>query len=78
MRSALIFIIAQLLKYDMASLSNDPFSVKTIERELKSIADDQGANATELVELVKENEKIVQAIQVSSLLMKEIYTRSCI
>ena len=42
-----------------------------IEQELKLIADNQGENANELVELVKENEQIVAKMQVSSLRMKE-------
>ena len=42
-------------------------SLKLSELELKRIADEQGANAINLVELVKENEEILDTMKVSIL-----------
>lgn len=46
--------------------------MKLVEHELKQIADEQGANVTDMVELVKENEKIVSAMQVGFYLVVSV------
>lgn len=38
--------------------------MRIIEHELKLITDEQGSSVSELVELVKDNEKILKAMQV--------------